>query len=51
VLGGNQSNMVNITRISKDRFLGCTWPVTHANPKRPLPKMSPNNIPRTTNEF
>ena len=51
VLGGNQSNMVNIARISKDRFLGCTWPITYDGNKRPLPKMTPNNIPKTTNEF
>lgn len=51
VLGGNQSNMVNVVRISKDRFLGCTWPVTYDGNKRPLPKMTPNNIPKTTNEF
>jgi uncharacterized protein (TIGR02594 family) len=51
VLGGNQSNMVNVTRISKDRFLGCTWPVTYPNPNIPLPRMVANNIPRTTNEF
>lgn len=51
VLGGNQSNMVNVTRISKDRFLGCTWPVTYIGQRQPLPKMSAGNIPRTTNEF
>jgi uncharacterized protein (TIGR02594 family) len=51
VLGGNQSNMVNISRISGDRYLGCTWPVTFDEPERPLLKMTPNNIPKTTNEF
>lgn len=26
ILGGNQSNMVNVTRVSKDRFLDARWP-------------------------
>ena len=26
ILGGNQSNMVNVTKISKNRFLGARWP-------------------------
>ena len=51
VLGGNQGNSVNVVRISKDRFLGCTWPITYSGNKRPLPKMTPNNLPRTTDEF
>lgn len=50
-LGGNQSDSVNIVRISKTRFLGCRWPITFDGPKRPLPRMTANNIPRTTNEF
>ena len=32
VLGGNQSNAVTITRISKKRLLGCRWPKTGAPP-------------------
>lgn len=28
VLGGNQSNSVNITRIAKDRLLSARWPLT-----------------------
>lgn len=28
VLGGNQSNMVNIAKISKNRLLGARWPIT-----------------------
>ena len=28
VLGGNQSNSVNITRISKSRLLGARWPAS-----------------------
>ena len=51
VLGGNQSNSVNISRISKSRCLGTRWPSTFKNPGRPLPKMNPNNIPKTNNEF
>jgi uncharacterized protein (TIGR02594 family) len=51
VLGGNQSNAVTITRISKSRYLGARWPSSYANPKQPLPVMTPGNIPRTTNEF
>jgi uncharacterized protein (TIGR02594 family) len=26
ILGGNQSNMVNVTKIAKSRFLGARWP-------------------------
>ena len=26
ILGGNQSNSVNITRVAKNRFLECRWP-------------------------
>lgn len=51
VLGGNQSNAVNITRIAKNRFLGARWPISYKNPNKRLPIMSPDNIPRTTNEF
>lgn len=51
VLGGNQSNMVCISRIEKSRLLGARWPATYMNPYRPLPRMSPNGIPKTTNEF
>lgn len=51
VLGGNQSDSVNIVRITKGRFLGARWPLTYKNPNRPLPRMSPNNIPRSVNEF
>lgn len=50
-LGGNQGDTVNIVRISKARYLGCRWPITYDGNKRPLPRMTANNIPRTTNEF
>ena len=32
VLGGNQSNSVSLTKISKTRLLGYRWPTTHAKP-------------------
>ena len=51
VLGGNQSNSVNITRIDKARLLGFRWPSSYDYRQKALPIMSPNNIPRTTNEF
>jgi uncharacterized protein (TIGR02594 family) len=51
VLGGNQSDSVNIARISKSRLLGCRWPSTYKNPNVPLKAMSPQNIPKSTNEF
>lgn len=51
VLGGNQSNRVSVTRISKSRALGYRWPKTHPISYKKLPKMKPDNIPRTTNEF
>ena len=51
VLGGNQSNMVNITRISKSRKLGFRWPQTYPYVRKALPHMSANGIPRSTNEF
>lgn len=51
VLGGNQSDSVNIVRIIKKRLLGSRWPSSFANPNRPLPQMTANNIPRSVNEF
>jgi uncharacterized protein (TIGR02594 family) len=51
VLGGNQSNAVNIVRIARNRLLGARWPSTVSNPLTPLPKMSANGIPTSTNEF
>lgn len=51
VLGGNQSNMVNISRISKSRCLGTRWPSTYRNPNVKLPRMAPGNSQRTSNEF
>lgn len=37
ILGGNQSNSVNITRISKSRFLGARWPQGYPMPATLLP--------------
>jgi uncharacterized protein (TIGR02594 family) len=53
VLGGNQSDSVNIVRISKSRLLpgGARWPSTHGGDGVKLPVMSPSNIPRSVNEF
>lgn len=41
ILGGNQSNTVNVTRVSKNRFLGARWPTGYeqlANTKRYVKK-------------
>lgn len=51
VLGGNQGNAVNVVRITKQRLLGTRWPKTFANPKIPLPRLTPESIPKSTNEF
>lgn len=51
VLGGNQGDTVSISRISKTRFLGCSWPSTYPVENRKLPVMKPDSIPKTTNEF
>jgi len=51
VLGGNQGDTVNISRIDKGRLLAARWPITYTNPMRRLPRMRPDNIPKTTNEF
>jgi uncharacterized protein (TIGR02594 family) len=53
VLGGNQSDSVNIVRISKKRLLsgGARWPSTHGGDGFALPRMTPGSIPRSTNEF
>lgn len=51
ILGGNQSNRVNITRISKDRFLGARrpiWKIGQPESVRPYFIRSNGNI--STNE-
>lgn len=51
VLGGNQSDSVNIVRIAKNRLLGARWPSTFTGKAKPLPKMTAGSIPKSTNEF
>ena len=51
VLGGNQGDSVSIVRIVKTRLLAARWPLTHKETKVALPKLSPNKIPKSTNEF
>lgn len=46
VLGGNQSNAVNITPIAKDRALGYRWPASLPAGALPLPKMTGGTISR-----
>jgi uncharacterized protein (TIGR02594 family) len=50
VLGGNQSNAVNVTRIAKPRLLAARWPATV--PTRPinLPARAPGNLALSRNE-
>lgn len=35
VLGGNQANAVNVTRVAKSRFVGARWPSGYENLKTP----------------
>lgn len=49
VLGGNQSNAVTVTRVSKDRLLGARWPQFHLRGSRPV-HVTPGGVPVTTNE-
>lgn len=51
VLGGNQSNAVNVSRLDKKRCIATRWPSSVKNPNLTLPRLSANNIPKTTNEF
>lgn len=53
VLGGNQSDSVNIVRISKRRMVqrGSRWPMTNEEYGVPLPVMTPLGIPHSVNEF
>lgn len=48
VLGGNQSNMVNIMPLAKNRFVGARWPLAMPLPVANLPRMSGGT--RSTNE-
>lgn len=49
VLGGNQSNAVTITRVSKKRFLGARWPHDVPITGRPV-FLTSKGVPITTNE-
>lgn len=50
VLGGNQSNSVNIMRIAKNRLTEMRWPVGPALPKQKPIYLSPNGTPVSGNE-
>ncbi|AOF88947.1 putative peptidoglycan-binding domain 1 protein [Sinorhizobium sp. RAC02] len=49
ILGGNQSNRVSISRVSKDRLLGYRWPRTYTPPTGTL-ALSTISASVTTNE-
>ncbi len=50
-LGGNQSNAVTRTLISKSReLLGWRWPVSWSGTAPPLPRMTPGDLKLSTNE-
>lgn len=44
VLGGNQGDAVNVTRIKREQLIALRWPKTHQVIARPLPKMVPGDI-------
>lgn len=46
VLGGNQSNAVNIMPIAKDRLLGTRWPASLPAPTIALPGMTGGSVSR-----
>ena len=48
ILGGNQSNSVNVTRIAKNRFLGARWPAGYDKSGNVIRKKFDGTI--TTNE-
>lgn len=49
ILGGNQKNSVNVTRIQKGRFLGAVWPDAVPVSGSPI-MLNPNGTPISTNE-
>ena len=51
VLGGNQSDAVTITRVTKSRLLGARWPATYPLRLQRLPTIKPGDFLTTTNEF
>jgi uncharacterized protein (TIGR02594 family) len=50
VLGGNQSDSVNVTRIAKDRLLAARWPATFATRPIDLPQRAVGNLALSINE-
>jgi len=51
IFGGNQSNSVSITRITKNRLLGARWPVSYHGTMSNLPYIKNKKIPISVNEF
>lgn len=49
VLGGNQGDSVNVTRIDKGRLLAARWPMTWPHDPVPLPAKKPT-LPLSVNE-
>jgi uncharacterized protein (TIGR02594 family) len=49
VLGGNQGDSVNVTRIDKPRLIAARWPITWAHDPAPLPA-KPASLPLSVNE-
>lgn len=49
VLGGNQSNAVNVTRVSKSRLLEVRWPLNVTQPRRRV-YLTPGGQPLSMNE-
>lgn len=49
VLGGNQSNAVNLTRVAKNRLLAARWPAGHPITGKII-HLSPAGVPVTSNE-
>ena len=50
VLGGNQSNSVNVARIAKSRCIGRRWPTGQRKPWFARPVIRPASGPISTNE-
>ena len=49
VLGGNQSNAVTVTRVSKDRLLGARWPTNEVVTGNIVP-LTTSGVPLSINE-
>lgn len=50
VLGGNQSDSVNVTRIEKGRLIAARWPKSYDGQPKPLPTRSAGDLSISTNE-